>query len=353
MVKLTPAVSNKGRYRSYTGKISRGTLMNTGIYCMHTGGGRFQINRLVAAAFRGPPAHPDMDAAHLNGDVSDNTLENIDWRTRTQVREAWGARQDPSTKKRPITCKAIRYRPRGEEEWTTFAAVADLAAHLGLSNGGSLSSIALKQRKHSQYECEFVEVSILENEVWKAAPDVKIYVSSLGRVQYTSSHVISFGADLGEYKAVQFANGSTVLVHDLVLRTFVGPRAEGMVIDHLDGNKHNNALSNLEYVTTQVNNQRSHDTTVNRKSSAPARSLGVVAVSSDGTETEFASYSAAARHFDVAIGRIEYAAKTGRVGTDALEGYTFRKATAEEEPIEGEEWRDITDDVKRIAKRIK
>lgn len=42
-------------------------------------------------------------------------------------------------------------------------------------------------------------------------------------------------------------------VHRIVLTSFVGPRPEGMVTRHLDGNHHNNALSNLVYGTQSEN----------------------------------------------------------------------------------------------------
>ena len=45
----------------------------------------------------------------------------------------------------------------------------------------------------------------------------------------------------------------TALVHSVVARTFLGKRAEGMQINHKDGNKTNNHVSNLEYVTHKEN----------------------------------------------------------------------------------------------------
>jgi len=45
----------------------------------------------------------------------------------------------------------------------------------------------------------------------------------------------------------------TALIHSVVARTFLGKRLEGMQINHKDGNKTNNHLSNLEYVTCKEN----------------------------------------------------------------------------------------------------
>jgi hypothetical protein len=42
-------------------------------------------------------------------------------------------------------------------------------------------------------------------------------------------------------------------VHTLVLEAFVGPRAEGMLCNHLDADPTNNHVSNLEWTTQQGN----------------------------------------------------------------------------------------------------
>lgn len=44
-------------------------------------------------------------------------------------------------------------------------------------------------------------------------------------------------------------------VHKLVMEAFVGPRPEGLVIAHGDGDTSNNALSNLRYATNAENQQ--------------------------------------------------------------------------------------------------
>ena len=47
-------------------------------------------------------------------------------------------------------------------------------------------------------------------------------------------------------------------VHHLVLETFVGPRPKGYECNHIDENKLNNRLDNLEWVTKQQNMRHSY-----------------------------------------------------------------------------------------------
>lgn len=46
-------------------------------------------------------------------------------------------------------------------------------------------------------------------------------------------------------------------IHSLVTLAFLGPRPAGLCVNHMDGNKHNNAIGNLEYVTAQRNSRHS------------------------------------------------------------------------------------------------
>lgn len=49
-------------------------------------------------------------------------------------------------------------------------------------------------------------------------------------------------------------NGKTMRVHRIVMYAFYGK--SNLVVDHLDLNKENNNLNNLEYVTVSENNKR-------------------------------------------------------------------------------------------------
>ena len=88
----------------------------------------------------------------------------------------------------------------------------------------------------------------------RAHPDVKVRGAKAGR--------ILFQADDGRgYKQVYLYHDykqHTVKVHRLVATAFIGERPDGMTVNHIDGDKGNNKLSNLEYITNQDNQRHAH-----------------------------------------------------------------------------------------------
>lgn len=96
----------------------------------------------------------------------------------------------------------------------------------------------------------------LANETWRSVHE-HYDVSSLGRVRYVNVlagsyagcpyHRISFGS------GVHGRNPQSKMTHTLVAEAFLGPRPDGLVINHKDLNKWNNRVENLEYVTTGEN----------------------------------------------------------------------------------------------------
>ncbi len=66
----------------------------------------------------------------------------------------------------------------------------------------------------------------------------------------------------GYYAVTLWKNGVShqIKVHQIVAAAFIGPCPDGMEVNHKDGNKLNNSVSNLEYVTKQENTQHAVET---------------------------------------------------------------------------------------------
>jgi hypothetical protein len=122
-------------------------------------------------------------------------------------------------------------------------------------------------------ETELVEW--VATEVWRPVPETDGWydVSSAGRVRSWKTYK-GVRADVPVIKGQTGPRYLTVSlcypvgvqrtepVHRLVARTFIGPRPDGLVIRHLDGNSLNNHISNLVYGTESQNarDRRTHGT---------------------------------------------------------------------------------------------
>lgn len=83
-------------------------------------------------------------------------------------------------------------------------------------------------------------------------------ISNLGRVKSfkRKPERIMTPSLKGAYLGVSLRgeNGNkSVLVHVLVARAYIGIRPDGLLINHIDSDKHNNCADNLEYVTRGYN----------------------------------------------------------------------------------------------------
>ena len=59
-----------------------------------------------------------------------------------------------------------------------------------------------------------------------------------------------------DYQQVSlYKNGTkkSIRVHRIIMESFIGPRPDGKQINHIDGDRKNNRLDNLEYVTQSEN----------------------------------------------------------------------------------------------------
>src|SRR5579872_5515831 len=133
----------------------------------------------------------------------------------------------------------------------------------------------------------------------------------------------------GEYMAINLShNGKkkTFNVHILVAKTFIANPEKKPVVNHKDGNKLNNHLSNLEWVTYSENSKHSLQT-VGKKSNA----RGVIKCDLEGNEIErFSSITEAERKTGVGNGHIVGVCK-GRL--KAARGFKWKYIISDKEKI--------------------
>lgn len=97
----------------------------------------------------------------------------------------------------------------------------------------------------------------IEIERWKYNKEFNCWVSNMGNIKDRNKRLIKiFIDDKNGYSKV-IINNKVKNLHRIVLETWNGK--SNLTIDHLDHNKRNNKLSNLEYVSEEENLKRAKE----------------------------------------------------------------------------------------------
>ena len=107
----------------------------------------------------------------------------------------------------------------------------------------------------------------IELERWKWNEEYGFWVSNLGNFKDAQKRDVSVKTDSGYLRLVNWEKNKSVYAHRLVMLTWRPiPHAKDMTVDHLDHNKRNNRLKNLEWVPGYENIARANvDTVVKTK----------------------------------------------------------------------------------------
>ena len=94
-------------------------------------------------------------------------------------------------------------------------------------------------------------------ERWKWNRKYRVFVSNRGRVKNIDGKLLKIKTTSTGYLAVRVAAKKAIFIHRLVMETWCPiPNSEEMTVDHLDHNKRNNDIRNLEWVTEKENRER-------------------------------------------------------------------------------------------------
>lgn len=187
-------------------------------------------------------------------------------------------------------------------------------------------------------------------EVWKIIPDWPAYeASSLGRVRRADSHrVLKLNVNLKGYKIVGLSkNGkqSTVTVAKAVALAFLGPRPDGLQINHIDGVKTNNRPENLEYCTASYNDKHAFRLGLNKggKDHGLNRHPEARLYGSKAPSAKFTEDQVRAIRQEYAEGRTTYIELAARFGVHRRT--ILRMVT-------GASWPHVKEGLKRLPKKI-
>ena len=100
---------------------------------------------------------------------------------------------------------------------------------------------------------------ICKVEKWKWNREYRVYVSTLGNFKDEHKNRIPIKVNGSGYCVIQTYR-HFVYAHRLVMLTWKPiPNAESLTVDHLDHNKRNNSLDNLEWVSRGENERRAKE----------------------------------------------------------------------------------------------
>ena len=271
-------ISNLGKVKNIkTNKFLNSYLDNQGYekisLCVNNKTKNFKKHRLIAIYFIPNPENK-LTVNHINKIKNDNRIENLEWATMSEQNLAVNKSKDAFLNKsdrRSIlriqlsdkTTILEHYNSIIEaSKWlfnnnkTTFNEFNKLTSSIISSK---LCAVA-NNKRNMAYDYKWIYNNgdeIVEGEIWKEIPleltdnIPNYYVSSLGRFKNKNGNIVNVKSSSG-YKRIMISKKS-YLLHRLVAIIFILNPENKEQVNHIDGNKLNNTIENLEWVTNQEN----------------------------------------------------------------------------------------------------
>jgi hypothetical protein len=265
-------VSSLGNVRnSKTGRILK--QGKKGGYCMVGLSSKltksYSVHQLVAKAFiPNPENKPQVN--HLDKNGLNNQISNLEWVTNKEnsIHRSYGVKQTTNQ-----NLEIYKIDKDTDEIVDKFSSIELASKSILLENstlifntvrGGISMAINGNQITSYGYKWKKIEQPSLENEEWREinidGKNTKGYfISSLGRFKNSKNVIMSnYKPHHSGYIYVR-VNIDKYALHRLVALTFIPNLDNKPFVNHIDGNKINNSLSNLEWVTCAENNQHNHN----------------------------------------------------------------------------------------------
>ncbi len=231
-----------------------------------------KVHRLVALAFI-QNLENKTDVNHIDKNKLNNNVSNLNWMTRKENNQHKLNGLVYTSNKN----KAIVRMNMDEDILQIYDSIEDAGiwafenkltktSHNGRNAiGNCLNSLS---NKAYMFKWKYLDNS-LENEEWREINlkkifgeeiliDKKYYVSNLGRFKN------SYGQIMDNYKVNEngyirvYIYKKTIALHRLIALTFLDNPKNKLTVNHIDGNKLNNKVDNLEFATNQEQQIHKH-----------------------------------------------------------------------------------------------
>ncbi|CAE7357872.1 unnamed protein product [Symbiodinium natans] len=338
-------VSSCGRVCNTRGQISFGNASFDGYRRVIIEQRSLLVHRLVARAFLGiPPSPSHSQVNHKDGNRSNNRVQNLEYLTPTENMVHSYANG------RNCFSKPVLWRRVGDSFWNLCRSQSQMARELGVHQS-SVSRICRQgfgqtvgfEFKFAEQDSDAIRHEVYagdySGEEWRQACHPKtgeaidhMMVSTLGRVSKSTGRISHGTLNAAGYCVTNGKDGS-FRVHRLVAATFLGlPMSPSLQVHHIDGNRRNNCINNLEYATPSENCLDAQSRSKGYRSGKPI--LGRCC--SESAWVRFSSVSEAARAANVSFHFVVWACKHEAA---LRNGWTFKPVMSTDVP--GEEWRDV------------
>ena len=267
------------------------------------------VHRLVALAFHGLPPDKSYTVDHIDRIKTNNNASNLRWATKVEQAANQTYPDKHPSQWRPVVITSAA------GQVSEFRSVAEAVEALGLPKGSGTREFERVLGSDGTWRyndlaregvtyCPIPSSAIGGREGYHAGDDGSI-VEPCGRVTFGSSD------DPSGYRIWDHHQ-----MHRLVAAAFLPFDATRPFVNHINGVKDDNQLSNLEYVTRSENALHAYATGL-------AKGREIIGTQASGADTRFPSIAEAAR----AVG-VNWTNLRRRIGrTTAYCGYTWKYVT--------------------------
>ena len=216
---------------------------------------------IICYTFHGPPPDETYTVDHIDRNKANNSPSNLRWASKSEQ----SLNRDEYTPQKSLIAQI---KDNKIIEFYTEDSIMEIfdVDHVNIPSEG------IVYQEYLWISEKFTDLYMI-NELWApiSIDGFIAYVSNMGRVQ--TKHGKSFGSTLKSgYKTV-YLNNRDLLVHKLVVTAFRGSYDPKLVVNHIDRDKENNKLDNLEVITASENSI--HAVMTGHKSLKPVQQISL------------------------------------------------------------------------------